>query len=225
MLLNHNYGIETFLKELYHLHTFYSFKCSVIFTTEKIPKILKWHISCSLIIIMVLKHSWKNYTIYTHFIPDKCSVIFTTGSKIPKILKCIYHVAGIIIMLLKQILKVHYTIYTPFIPLECSGYLHKFWQNSKNSKMYISCCLIIIMLLKHSWKNDTIYTPFIPLNVQVILTTDSSVTTSPSKGGISSSSSHGYIFCIIKFIRPLDEFPSLYSGCGIMSHYGIKSRY
>ena len=28
MLLNQNYAIETFLKELYHLHTFYSFKCS-----------------------------------------------------------------------------------------------------------------------------------------------------------------------------------------------------
>ena len=41
MLLNHNYAIETFLKELYHLHTFYSFKCSVIFTTDKIPNILK----------------------------------------------------------------------------------------------------------------------------------------------------------------------------------------
>ena len=38
MLLNHNYAIETFLKELYHLHTFYSFKCSVIFTTDKIAK-------------------------------------------------------------------------------------------------------------------------------------------------------------------------------------------
>ena len=34
MLLNHNYAIETFLKELYHIHTFYSFKCSVIFTTD-----------------------------------------------------------------------------------------------------------------------------------------------------------------------------------------------
>ena len=132
MLLNHNYAIETFLNELYHLHTFYSFKCSLIFTTDKIPK---------------------------------------------------------------------------------------------HSKMYISYCLIIIMLLKHSWKNYTSYTPFIPLNVQVIFTTDSSVTSSPCKGGISSSSSHGYIFCIIKFIRPLDEFPSLYSGCGITSHYGIKSRY
>ena len=57
MLLNHNYAIETFLKELYHLHTFYSFKCSVIFTTDKIPKHSKMYISCCLIIIMLLKHS------------------------------------------------------------------------------------------------------------------------------------------------------------------------
>ena len=49
MLLNHNYAIETFLKELYHLHTFYSFKCSVIFATDKIPKILKciYHVAKS----------------------------------------------------------------------------------------------------------------------------------------------------------------------------------
>ena len=34
MLSNHKYAIETFLKELYHLHTFYSFKCSVFITTH-----------------------------------------------------------------------------------------------------------------------------------------------------------------------------------------------
>ena len=69
MLLNHNYAIETFLKELYHLHTFYSFKCSVIFTTDKIPKHSEMYISWCLIIIMVLKYFIKNYTIYTPFIP------------------------------------------------------------------------------------------------------------------------------------------------------------
>ena len=42
MLLNQNYAIETFLKELYHLQTIYSFKCSVIFTTDKISNILKY---------------------------------------------------------------------------------------------------------------------------------------------------------------------------------------
>ena len=32
MLPNHKHAIETFLKELYHLHTFKSLKCSVFFT-------------------------------------------------------------------------------------------------------------------------------------------------------------------------------------------------
>ena len=102
---------------------------AVIFTTDKIPKILKWahhvsynhklmllthsgkssphytqgveslshygqlssstvqkskncrmYISCCLIMIMLLKHSWKNYTIYTPFIPLNVQVIFTTDS-------------------------------------------------------------------------------------------------------------------------------------------------
>ena len=92
MLLNHNYAIETFLKELYHSHTFYSFKCSVIFTTDKIPKHSEMYISWCLIIIMVLKYFMKElYHLHT-FYSFKCSVIFTTD-KIPKILKCIYHVA------------------------------------------------------------------------------------------------------------------------------------
>ena len=102
MLLNHNYAIETFLKELYHLHTFYSFKCSVIFTTDKIPKHSKMYIS------MLLNH---NYAIEIHFLKElyhshtfysfKCSVIFTTD-KIPKHSKMYISCCLIIIMLLKH---------------------------------------------------------------------------------------------------------------------------
>ena len=82
MLLNHNYAIETFLKELYHLHTFYSFKCSVIFTTDKIPKILIMYISCCLIIIMLLKHFLKElYHLHGHLL---CTLNVQLSSQLTK---------------------------------------------------------------------------------------------------------------------------------------------
>ena len=55
MLLNHNYAIEIFFKVLYHLHTFYSFKCSVIFTTDS-SEILKNFKNSIMIYIMLLNH-------------------------------------------------------------------------------------------------------------------------------------------------------------------------
>ena len=119
--------IETYLERIIPVdHTFYSFKWSLIFTTDKIPKHSKMYISCCLTIIMLLKHSWKVlYHLHT-FYSFKCSVIFTTD-KISKHSKMYISCCLIIIMLLKHSWK-NYTIYTPFIPLnvQLSSLLTKF---------------------------------------------------------------------------------------------------
>ena len=95
MLLNHNYAIETFLKELYHLHTFYSFKCSGYLHKwqNSVTSSKMYSMACCLIIIHAIEtYLERIIPVYHTFHSFKCSVIFTTD-KIPKILKCIYHVA------------------------------------------------------------------------------------------------------------------------------------
>ena len=102
MLLNHNYAIETFLKELYHLHTFYSFKCSVIFTTDKIAKHSKIYIY-----MMLLNHNYAIETFlkelyHLHTFYSLNVHLSSQLTKFQNILKCIYHGCLIIIMLLKH---------------------------------------------------------------------------------------------------------------------------